>query len=479
MNRRMVFYILGQITKILALLLLLPALVSIIYREDAVYPLLISAVIAALIGFLLTIKKPAETRIYARDGYLVTALAWITVSLIGALPFFISREIPSFIDCLFETVSGFSTTGASILNDPEDLSRGLIFWRSFTHWMGGMGVLVFVMAIIPMTGRSMHLMRAEAPGPIIGKLVPKLKDTAKILYTIYIVLTVIEIVLLILGGMNVFDSVIHAFGTAGTGGYSSKAASIAAYESSYIHIVITVFMGLFGINFNIFFFLIIRNFRSILKNEELRWYLGIVAVSIIVISVNIMSLYSNVGTAVKDAAFQTLATITTTGYVTADYAKWPELSQTILIILMFCGASAGSTGGGIKISRLILYAKMSLRELRRMLHPKSVSVVSLDGKPVGESSLTDIGTYFAFYMIIAVITVLILSLDKYDFKANFTAMASCLNNIGPFLGPEGVFGNYSGFSVVSKLLLSINMLFGRLEIFPLLMTLNPNVWKKH
>ncbi|NLL38354.1 MAG: TrkH family potassium uptake protein [Clostridiales bacterium] len=479
MNRRMIFYILGQIIKILALFLLLPALVSVIYRENAVYSFLISAVIAALIGLLLTLKKPAEKRIYAKDGFVVTALAWIAVSLIGALPFYISREIPSFIDCFFETVSGFTTTGGTAVNNIEGFSRGLIFWRSFTHWIGGMGVLVFVMAIIPLTGRSMYLMRAESPGPIVGKLVPKLKNTAKILYAIYIFLTAVEVLLLIMGGMSVFDSVIHAFGTAGTGGFSNKAASIAAYNSTYIHIVITVFMALFGINFNIYFFLVTRNFRSVFKNEELRWYLGIIAVAIILIAVNIMPHYSNVGTAVKDAAFQTVSTITTTGYVTADYAEWPEFSQTILVLLMFCGASAGSTGGGIKVSRLLLYAKMSLRELRRMLHPKSVSVVSLDGKPVGESNLADIGTYFAFYLIIAAITLLLLSLDRFDFKTNFTAMASCLNNIGPFLGRGGPFGSYSEFSAASKLLLSLNMLFGRLELFPLLMTLNPAIWKKH
>jgi trk system potassium uptake protein TrkH len=475
----MIFYILGQIIKILALFLLLPALVSVIYRENAVYSFLISAVIAALIGLLLTLKKPAEKRIYAKDGFVVTALAWIAVSLIGALPFYISREIPSFIDCFFETVSGFTTTGGTAVNNIEGFSRGLIFWRSFTHWIGGMGVLVFVMAIIPLTGRSMYLMRAESPGPIVGKLVPKLKNTAKILYAIYIFLTAVEVLLLIMGGMSVFDSVIHAFGTAGTGGFSNKAASIAAYNSTYIHIVITVFMALFGINFNIYFFLVTRNFRSVFKNEELRWYLGIIAVAIILIAVNIMPHYSNVGTAVKDAAFQTVSTITTTGYVTADYAEWPEFSQTILVLLMFCGASAGSTGGGIKVSRLLLYAKMSLRELRRMLHPKSVSVVSLDGKPVGESNLADIGTYFAFYLIIAAITLLLLSLDRFDFKTNFTAMASCLNNIGPFLGRGGPFGSYSEFSAASKLLLSLNMLFGRLELFPLLMTLNPAIWKKH
>lgn len=479
MNRRMILYFLGQICKILAILLLPPALVSVIYREEAVYSFLIAAVAAAAIGFLLTIKRPSETRIYAKEGFVTTALAWITVSAIGALPFFISGEIPGYIDCFFETVSGFSTTGASILNNPEELSRGLIFWRSFTHWIGGMGVLVFVMAIIPLTGRSMHIMRAEAPGPMVGKLVPKLKDTAKILYGIYIALTVLEVLLLILGGMSVFDSVIHAFGTAGTGGFSNKSLSIAAFESSYIQVVITVFMALFGINFNIYFFLLMRNFRSALKNEELRWYLGIIAAAIILIAVNIMPQYGNAGDAVKDAAFQVVSTMTTTGYVTADYSKWPEFSQTILILLMFCGASAGSTGGGIKVSRLLLYAKMSLRELRRMLHPKSVSTVNLDGKPVGESSLTDIGTYFAFYLIIAIITVIVLSLDKFDFKTNFTAMVSCLNNIGPFLGREGPFGNFSEFSAVSKLLLSIDMLFGRLELFPMLMIFNPQIWKKH
>lgn len=478
MNRRMVFYIIGQIIKSQALLLMLPASVGAYYGEECVTDFLATAVIAAGVGFFCTRRRPENRVIYAREGFVVVALSWVLMSLIGALPFFFSREIPSFVDCLFETASGFSTTGASILTDVERMSRGLLFWRSFTHWVGGMGVLVFVMAVVPLGGsRSMHLMRAEVPGPIVGKLVPKLKDTAKILYGIYILLTAVEILLLVLGGMPLFDSAVHAFGTAGTGGFSMKNASIAAYNSPYIEWVVGVFMVLFGINFNLYFFILLRNFKAAAKSQELRLYLGLIAASVAAVTWNIRPLYHSAGVSVRNAFFQVASIITTTGYATADFNLWPELSRTILVLLMFCGACAGSTGGGLKTARLLLLFRMAKREIRRMLHPRSINVVEFDGKPVGEETLTGVSVFFAVYIAIYCAMVLLISFDGFDFATTMTAAAACLNNIGPGLGMVGPAGNYAAFSAGSKLVLSAGMLLGRLEVFPLIVALAPSVWR--
>ena len=478
MNRRMVVYILGQMLNAEALLLLLPTAVSFLYREQgAAFAFLITIAATVAFGALCTFRRPQNRVIYAREGFAVVALSWLVLSAFGALPFWLTREIPSYVDCFFETVSGFTTTGASILTEVESLSRGLLFWRSFTHWVGGMGVLVFVMTVIPLgDNRSMHILRAEVPGPMVGKLVPRLKSTAKILYGIYIVMTAIEVVLLLFGGMDLYDSLVHSFGTAGTGGFSVKNASIGAYQSPYIEWVIAIFMLLFGINFNLYFFLLLGKIRTVLQSDELRCYLGIVGASIAVIAVNILPMYQKLGVAVRHAAFQVSSIITTTGYATVDFNGWPQLSRTILVVLMFFGACAGSTGGGLKIARLLLFFRTMRRDLRRMLHPHSVEVVMLDGKPVSEDTVAGANGFFLVYSAIALVTVLLISVDGFDFETNFTAMAACLNNIGPGLGMVGPTGNFSAFSDFSKLLLSFAMLIGRLEVFPMLLIFAPSVW---
>ena len=478
MNKRMVFYIIGQILKIEALLLLLPAAVA-LYSGEGGGAFLITMALCLAVGLALSWKRPQNTVIYAREGFVVVALSWLAMSAFGALPFVISGEIPFYVDAFFEMVSGFTTTGASILIDIESMSRGMLFWRSLSHWVGGMGVLVFLMAVLPMAGdRSMHLMRAEVPGPTVGKLVPKMRDTAKILYGIYLALTILEIILLILGGMPLYDSLIHTFGTAGTGGFSSKAASVAAYGSAYIDGVIGVFMILFGVNFNLYFLVLLRSFKQIFKNEELRCYLGVIAASVAVITVNIRPLYEGLGQAFRYAFFQVSSIITTTGYATADFNLWPELSRTILVVLMFVGACAGSTGGGMKVARIILLYRMAKRGISQLMHPRSVGVVRLEGRPLEEQTLADTGIYFITYMAIACATVLLLSVDGFSFETNVTAMAACLNNIGPGLDLVGPVGSYAAFSPFSKLVLCFNMLAGRLEVFPLLILLAPSVWKK-
>lgn len=469
MNRRMVVYLTGKIIKVESALLLFPLLISLIYRDGCAIEFLISAAFAALIGWLMTYKKPEDTNFYAREGFAVVSLAWIGLSAIGALPFYISGWIPSYIDSLFEIVSGFTTTGSSILPAVEGLPHGLLFWRSFTHWVGGMGVLVFAMAIIPLSDRrSMHIMRAEVPGPIVGKLAPKLKDTAKILYRIYIGLSIIQFVLLILGGMPAFDSAIHTFGTAGTGGFSCKNISIAYYNSAYIDWVITIFMALFGINFNLFYFLLLRNFRAAFKNEELWWYLGIMATASVVIAFNIMPQTGGFLTSLRYSAFQVSTIMTTTGYATTDFNLWPSFSKALLVLLMFVGASAGSTGGGLKVSRLLIIGKAAKAEIKRMLHPRMVKTVTMDEKPLSDSTVTGAYMYLAVYFFIAAASVILLSIDGFDLETTFTAMVACLNNIGPGLGHVGPAGNFAAFSPFSKLVLIADMLFGRLEIFPLI-----------
>ena len=388
MNRKMVFYTVGQMVMAEAALLVLPLIAALYYGESIAKHLVISILIALAVGGTATaVFRTKDNVIYAKEGFAIVALSWIMVSAIGALPFYLSGEIPSYVDAFFETVSGFTTTGASILTDVEAMSRGLLFWRSFTHWIGGMGVLVFVMAIIPnISDRSIHLMRAEMPGPVIGKLVPRAKDTAKILYLIYIVMTVIEIILLICGGMPFFDSLIHSFGTAGTGGFGIKADSIAGY-TPYMQWVITIFMVLFGVNFNIYYLLITKKLRSILQSSELWTYLGIIVVSIILITFNIYPMYHNISVAIRDSAFQVSSIITTTGYATTDFDLWPTFSKCILLLLMFIGASAGSTGGGLKVSRLMLLIKRVRQQLHHMLHPRSVSTIKFEVKIVEDEPL--------------------------------------------------------------------------------------------
>ena len=479
MNRRMIFNTVGLMLKVEAALLLLPALAALIYGESCLWSILISAAISLAAGFALTLlSRPKSQVIYAREGFITVALAWVAVSAVGALPFYISREIPSYIDAFFETVSGFTTTGASILANVEVMSRGLLFWRSFTHWVGGMGVLVFVMALVPsVTDRSIHIMRAEMPGPVVGKLMPRARDTASILYKIYVGMTLLQIILLWIGGMPLFESIVHAFGTAGTGGFGVKADSIAGY-SPYLQWVITVFMLLFGINFNLYYLLLIRRFRAAAQSSECWYYLGIVGVCIALITTNIMPLYNNFREALRLSAFQVASIVTTTGYATADFNLWPQFSKAILLLLMIMGACAGSTGGGLKVSRAVMLFKMVGKEIRHLLHPRSVNSVRFEGKHVDGATLKSVSSYFVIYIICILAICLILSLEPFDLETNLSATLACFNNIGPGLAAVGPASNYAAYSPLSKLVLSLAMLLGRLEIYPLLLTLSPATWMK-
>ena len=476
----MIRYSVGLIARVEAALLIFPLLVSLLYTErKPAIAFFITILVTLVFSILLTRRKPANSVIYAREGFVIVALSWIILSLIGALPFFISREIPHYVDAFFETVSGFTTTGSSILTELEALSQGMLFWRSFTHWVGGMGVLVFVMAILPLADdHSIHILRAEAPGPTVGKLAPRMKDTAKILYSIYLVMTVVEVVLLLLGGMPLFDSIVHAFGTAGTGGFGIKSASIGYYDSAYIDWVITIFMILFGVNFNLYYFVLLRRFKDAFCNSELIAYFGIIIGSVALISYNIRGYYDTIADTIRYAAFQVGTIITTTGFATADFNLWPSFSKAILVLLMFCGACAGSTGGGIKVSRLLLMIKMVKKETRRMLHPRAVSLIKMDGKVVSEETLSGVTAYMITYIGIMAVSILLLAIDGFDLESTTTAMIACLNNIGPGLGMVGPSGNFSEFSILSKLVLSADMLFGRLEIFPMLMLFTPSLWKR-
>ena len=480
MNHKTVFNVVGKIILVEALLLSLPAVVSLIYREDCFWAFLTVIALSVLIGSLLTwIPKAKDAVIYAKEGFVIVSLAWISMSLIGALPFFLTGEIPNYIDAFFETVSGFTTTGASILTDVESMSHGLLFWRSETHWVGGMGVLVFVMALIPnLSERSIHVLRAEVPGPTVGKLVPRIKDTAKILYSIYIVLTALEIVLLLCGGMPLFDSVVHAFGTAGTGGFGIKADSIAGY-SPYLQWVVTIFMLLFGVNFNLYYLILIRRFRSVFKSEELWVYIGIVVTAVVLIGINIWPLYQNVAEVLRLSAFQVSSILTTTGFSTANFNLWPPFSKAILVVLMMIGACAGSTAGGLKVARVVLMFKQLRNELQRLLHPRAIKTVSFEGKRTDTLTLNGVNIYFSVYMILLVLVMLLLSLDAgMSFEADVTAAIACFNNIGPGLAEVGPLGSYAGYSDLSTFVLSLAMLLGRLEIFPLLLFLSPSTWSK-
>ncbi|MBE6576507.1 MAG: TrkH family potassium uptake protein [Clostridia bacterium] len=479
MNRRMVFYTVGRIALATALLLLLPALVSLIYREPCGWSFLVAAGLSLAVAAALTfLSRPKSQVIYAREGFAIVALGWLLTSLLGCLPFILSGEVPSFFDAFFETVSGLTTTGASILTNVEALSHGLLFWRSFTHWIGGMGVLIFIMAIIPnIADRSIHIVRAEMPGPVVGKLVPRVKDTAKILYIIYIAMTLLEIAFLLFGGMPLFESVVHAFGTAGTGGFGVKADSIAGY-SPYLQWVITVFMLLFGVNFNLYYLILIRRTRTALRSGELWCYLGIVALSTGVIVCNILPQFGSAEDALRHSAFQVASILTTTGYATTDFNLWPDLSRAILFVLMFIGGCAGSTAGGLKQSRAIMLVKTVGREFKRMLHPRSVSSVRFEGKPVDEATLGSVSTYFAVYMICLFAVFLLISPEPFGFETNLSAAVACFNNVGPGFGLVGPVGSYSAYSGFSKLVLSLAMLLGRLEIFPLILALSPGSWIK-
>ncbi len=479
MNYRMIIYMMGKMLGVEGVLLLIPCLVSAVYREETWLIFFATAVSLVLLSLLLSFRRPKNNTIYAKEGFVIVALAWILWSLFGALPFYISRSIPSYVDAYFETVSGFTTTGSTILSDIEALPKGMNFWRCLTHWVGGMGVLVFVMAIVPLgEKRSMFLMRAEVPGPTCEKLVPKAQSTAKLLYGMYLFLSVLEVLFLLAGGMNLYDAVVHTFSTAGTGGFSNRNTSVGFYDSAYIDSVITVFMLLFGINFNLYFFILLKQFREVFKSEELRVYLGVVAGAIALITINITHLYETPLKAFRYASFQVASVITTTGFATADFDIWPEFSKCIFLLLMIVGACAGSTGGGMKVSRIILLFKTISKEIRQTLHPKSVNVVKLDGKRVPDESIHSVYVYIICYILILAGSVLLISVDNFDFATSFSSVLTTLNNVGPGINLVGPTQNFYKFSAFSKIVFSFDMLIGRLEILPILMLFAPKTWRK-
>lgn len=478
MNYRMLGYVLGRIFMVEAALLLPPSIVAVIHGEwSCLFAFVVTAVGLAVLGLVLGLRSPANTAIYAREGLAIVALAWVLMSVFGALPFIISGDIPFFVDAFFETVSGFTTTGSSILRDVEAMSYSMLFWRSFTHWVGGMGVLVFTMVVLPVSdGRAMHLMRAESPGPSVGKISSKIRDTAKILYAMYLVLTVVQTILLRLVGLPWYDALITAFGAAGTGGFSNRAASIGAYGSPAVEMITAVFMVLFGINFNVYFFLLIRHFKEAFACEEMRVYLGVIVASTLAVAGNIFHLYGNVWQSLRYSFFQVASIITTTGYATTDFNMWPTFSKAVLVLLMFFGACAGSTGGGIKISRIIIMCKTAKQDLMRVLHPHAVTTVRFEGKPLDDKTVFGVRTYMNLYLIIFVLSTMVVAINQFDLVTTFTAVASCLNNIGPGLELVGPMVSFADFSPLIKLVLSFDMLVGRLEIFPMLVLFAPSTW---
>lgn len=460
-------------------LFLIPCLTALIYLETEGFCYLAVALICILIGWIMRRKKPANNVFYLKEGCVTTALSWIFLSFFGCLPFVFTGEIPFLPDALFETISGFTTTGASILSDVETLSHCSIIWRCFTHWIGGMGVLVFLLAIIPMSGGShINLMRTESPGPSVGKLVPKVKSTAQLLYIIYFTMTAIEFIFLLLGRMPVFDAINTSFGTAGTGGFGIKNDSMASY-SPYIKWVVTIFMILFGVNFNAYYLILFKQFKKAIKMEEVKCYFMIILASTLVIFINIVKTYTNVFKAFTDAAFQVGSIITTTGYSTTDFDLWPGTSKTILVMLMFVGACAGSTGGGIKVSRFVIMFKTVVKELRSYIHPKSIQKIKMDDKPVPHEVVRSVNVYGITFITIFAASIFLLSLERKDLITNFTAVATTLNNIGPGLNLVGPTRNFDLFSPFAKFVLMFDMLAGRLELFPLLILFHPTIWKEH
>lgn len=478
MNYRMLRYLLGCILLIEAILLLLPLATAWLFGES-VLPFVYTIALLLVVAVPCVLLKPKDTRIYAREGFVCVAAAWILLSAFGALPFVFSGAIPSYVDALFETVSGFTTTGATILPAVEHLPRGVLLWRSFTHWVGGMGVLVFMLAILPSAGgQAIHLMRAEVPGPTKGKLVPKMRQTALILYGIYIVLTCIQVVALLLCGLPLYDSIVNSFATAGTGGFSILNNSIAGYANPAAEWVIGIFMILFGINFNLFYFVLIGRVKDAIKSEELRVYLGIVAVAVIAISINTYHLIGNLGDTVRTAFFQVSTIMTTTGFATVEYNNWPVFSKTILTLLMITGACAGSTAGGLKLSRIIIVFKNIFREIKHMIRPRSINVVRLDGDVVPDETVRSATGYLTVYLLAIILSMVLISVDGFSMETNLTATLSCVNNIGPALGDIGAMGNFSVFSDFSTVVLTFAMLFGRLEFVPMIVLFSPFAWKK-
>ena len=480
MNKRSIIYILGWVLIVEAVAMQIGTITSLIYGEKEAWYFVLIGVVSAILGVLaIKVKKPKNMVLYQKAGFASTALSWILLSLVGCMPFWLSGEIPSFIDAFYETVSGITTTGATILNDVEALSKGMLMWRSFLHWLGGMGVIVFLLAIIPKLGgqQNIFLMKAESPGPIIGKAVPRMRNYATMLYGIYITLTALEFILLLFGGLNVFEAINTSFSTAGTGGFGIYNSNAAAFDSYYVQTVIAVFMLLFGINFSVYLCLIARKFKQSLKFEELWIYLGIVAVSTAIIAFNISSIYKPYD-AFHQSFFYVSSIISTTGFGLTDVNKWPELPKTVIIILTFIGASAGSTGGGFKISRIILLFKEVRKEFSLLVHPRNVKLVKMDGKAVNHDIMRTTSMYLVLYIGVFAISFLLVSIDNMDFTTSFTAVAANLNNTGPGLGAVGPVGNYADFSILSKIVFIFDMLAGRLEIYPLLLLFAPSAWKK-
>ena len=480
MNKKMIAFITGKIMILEAYLMILPLIISFIYKENFLHKGAYFGVIALLLilGNVLSIRLPKDNFIRGREGFVIVSLSWILMSVFGALPFVITKEIPSFIDAFFEVVSGFTTTGSSIIPDLNVLSHSDLFWRSFTHFVGGMGVLVLALAVFPKySSSSVHIMKAEVPGPTFGKLVSKLSSTARVLYYIYIVMTIVVIVLLMFGGLDLFESSLLAFGTAGTGGFGVRNGSIFPYHSAYIEMVLAIGMLVFGVNFNIYYFILIGKVKDVIKNEELKYYLLIVFVSIALIVMNIASKYQSIWQCIRDVLFTVSSIITTTGYSTADFGKWPLFSQVILLLVMFFGACAGSTAGGLKISRVIMMAKMYIAEIRQMISPNRVITVKYEDKPLSAKMQKNVAVYFVVYMILFTTMLLIVSFSLGDFITAFSAVAATFNNIGPGLGKVGPAYSFADLNNVSKVVLSFGMLAGRLEIFPMLILFAPATWK--
>ena len=479
MNYGSIRYIIGWILRIEGILMGLPIITAIIYKEEAGWAFVKTAIICLVLGTILGTRKKKKSNFYAKEAYISVALGWIVLSIAGCMPFVISGEIPSFVDALFEMISGFTTTGASILNDVEALSRCMLIWRSFSHWVGGMGVLVFIMAVLPLAGgeHNLQLMKAESPGPSVSKLVPKLRETAIMLYKIYFAITIVMIVLYLIGGMPLFDTLCIAFGTAGTGGFGIWNDSMASY-STYLQAVTTIGMILFGVNFSFYFLILYRKTKEAFAMEEVRWYFCIYFACVALITWNLGSETGSLLERFHYAAFQAASVMTTTGYSTVDFNLWMPFAKGIMLLLMFVGACAGSTGGGIKVSRILLYLKSVKNEMSSLIHPRSVKLVKLEGKVIDDVTIKSAFAYIAAYLVIFILSLLIVSLDGFDFETNFSAVTATFNNIGPGLSSVGPMSNFSGYSILAKLVLSMDMLIGRLEIFPILLLFAPSTWKK-
>ena len=477
MNFRLVFRLAGKTLLVEAASMLLPLCVALLYREDPI-PFLLGIGITAGVGFLLSLLR-SDTRFHAREGFFSAGLIWVLVGLFGAIPFYACGYFDSYVDCFFECISGFTTTGSSILRAVEGLPKGILFWRSFTHWLGGMGILVLTIALLPSLGaRTLHVMKAESPGPIISKLVPRSSQTSKILYTIYFGLTVIMVLCLLMAGMPLYDALVNSFATAGTGGFSVLNISIGGYHNPVFEVIIGIFMLLFSVNFALYFLILCGKVRQALKSDELRFFLIVVAASVFLISFNINSLYPSYLTSLRHAFFQVSTIISTTGFSSVDFDLWPEFSRMLLVLLMLCGACAGSTGGGMKCSRILLLLKCVRREIRQILHPRSVSVVKLDGRVVDEKVLHTVMVFLGTYMLIAFSAMLIIALDNFSFGTTFTAVVACIGNIGPGLEQVGPMGNFADFSPISKIVLSMCMIIGRLEVFPILVLFSKSAWQR-